>query len=85
MSIDQIAYVLEYERELKRKQYILNKLDLAECINRAYCASQPVDNDRSHLTSYEKWRQGLWEEIYPETKKVTNTIWDRFTGSFKID
>jgi hypothetical protein len=81
MSFDQVAYILANEKELKEKQHIIDKLDLAEVINLAYIGSQQGDGN---FSVYKNWRQSYIDKLNPNVEKNKRTIWDRLTGSAKV-
>jgi hypothetical protein len=82
MSMDQIGYILSYEKEKQERQAIVNKLDLAEVINISYVGSQ---HGNENINYYRNWRRKLNEVLNPELKKIPKrTLWDMFSGSKKI-
>jgi hypothetical protein len=77
MSPDQFQYILEYSLDLKQKERILKKLDIAEAINFAYLASQPKQKGKVHvgLRQYKKWIRRYYRILFPHQK--VETLWDK--------
>lgn len=74
---EQFQYILDYALDLRKKERILNKLDVAEAINFAYLASQPKQKGKSHvgLRQYKKWIRRYYRILFPDQK--VQTVWDK--------
>jgi hypothetical protein len=85
MDISQMKYILEREKELKRKKQIVQQLDIAEAINLAYIGSQAAEKGKTNVNAktYAKWRRKKYRELNPEIKE--NTIWGNMKKSKKIN
>jgi hypothetical protein len=76
MDVGQINHVLNYSLDLKKKERILNKLDIAEAFNYAYLGSQPKQKNKENKAfhAYKRWRGKLYRAIFPQQKRVL--VWD---------
>jgi hypothetical protein len=86
MDIGQYNHVLNYSLDLKKKERLLNKLEMADAILHAYIGSpQKQENKfKKGFQFYKRWMRKIYREIFPKQK---NLIWDRLPkkkGKYKI-
>lgn len=76
MDERQFAIILDYIVDLKSKERIINKLDIAEAVYYGNRASEPKPKNQSHkgIKAYNQWRKRHYRLLFPADKR--KTVWD---------
>ena len=74
MTLSQRSAILEEIMTEKKRQRILNKLDLAEVINAAYFGIQ-ADKHNRNAGGYKRWRKELIKDLEETYQIKRPTIW----------
>ena len=87
MDLGQFNHVLNYSLDLKKKERLLHKLDIADAIHHAYIGSQPTQKNKINkgFNEYRRWMRKIYRELFPKRKNVL--VWDKLPkkkGKFKI-